>query len=259
MPNEIFRVVSLGWGAQSFGLAAMSALGILPKVDFAIFADTTHERTSTYEFANKWKPWLKNHGINVIIVKPENINPIQYGMVMIPARTGSESGGLLRRQCTSNWKLSPIRKWLQANREKRPVELWLGITFDEIQRIKPSDVKYISNRWPFLESELWQGRMMRRSDVVIWLKENNFDIPSRSACYFCPYHNDREWRDLRDNGNGDWKKAIDFDGWLRDKRPPYSLYLHRHLVPLSEVDLSTPEDYGQLSLFDDECEGICGV
>jgi hypothetical protein len=38
--------------------------------------------------------------------------------------------------------------------------------------------------------------------------------------------------------------------------------LHASLVPLDQVDLSTPEDHGQLSLLDGfgmECEGMCGI
>ena len=39
--------ISLGWGTQSFALAAMSALGELPPVDVAIHADTGYERAAT--------------------------------------------------------------------------------------------------------------------------------------------------------------------------------------------------------------------
>lgn len=35
------RVISLGWGVQSWSLAAMAALGEIPRVDYAIHADTT--------------------------------------------------------------------------------------------------------------------------------------------------------------------------------------------------------------------------
>jgi hypothetical protein len=37
------RVLSLGWGVQSFTLAAMSALGDLPLLDYAVHADTGYE------------------------------------------------------------------------------------------------------------------------------------------------------------------------------------------------------------------------
>lgn len=63
------RVISLGWGVQSFALAAMSALDELPPIDAAIHADTTHERTETYKFAAKWTPWLEERGVRVVTVK----------------------------------------------------------------------------------------------------------------------------------------------------------------------------------------------
>jgi hypothetical protein len=36
-------------------------------------------------------------------------------------------------------------------------------------------------------------------------------------------------------------------------------FVHRDRVPLDEVDLSTAEDRGQLNMFNNECEGMCGV
>lgn len=52
------RIISLGWGCQSFALCCMSALGVLPPVDAAVFADTGHERAETY---------VKNTRTNVLI------------------------------------------------------------------------------------------------------------------------------------------------------------------------------------------------
>ena len=37
------------------------------------------------------------------------------------------------------------------------------------------------------------------------------------------------------------------------------LYLHRSLKPLAEADLSDGSDPRQLNLFNNECEGMCGV
>lgn len=51
--TEKFVAISLGWGVQSWTLAAMSALNELPRVDAAIHADTTHERGATYLFAEQ--------------------------------------------------------------------------------------------------------------------------------------------------------------------------------------------------------------
>lgn len=40
---------------------------------------------------------------------------------------------------------------------------------------------------------------------------------------------------------------------------PATPFLHRSCKPLSEVDFSTEEERGQLDMFNNECEGMCGV
>ena len=54
--GAIVKIISLGWGVQSFTLAAMAALGETEPVDAAIHADTAHEASGTYEFARQWAP-----------------------------------------------------------------------------------------------------------------------------------------------------------------------------------------------------------
>jgi len=57
-----------------------------------------------------------------------------------------------------------------------------------------------------------------------------------------------------------WQEAVEFDrairhcGGMRGQ-----VFLHADRIPLDEVDLSTPEDFGQLSLWSDECQGMCGI
>jgi hypothetical protein len=250
-------VLSLGWGVQSFTMAAMSAFGDLPKVDFAIHADTTHERSETYLFAKQWTSWLEERGIKVITVRDNNpriITDRLGGEIFIPAFTAaSEGGGMLRRQCTGRWKIAPMRRWLQANRNKEPVEMWIGISTDEALRMKPSDVKYITNCWPLIE------KGMSRNDCEKYLKQHGLEIPPKSACIFCPYHDFATWRELKLSYNGDWQKAVDIDKAIRKVRPPYDLYLHPSRKPLDEIDFRNDVDRGQLSLWDEECNGICGV
>ena len=50
----IITYLSLGWGIQSWTIAAMVALGKLPMIDFAIHSDTGHEAQGTYQHARKW-------------------------------------------------------------------------------------------------------------------------------------------------------------------------------------------------------------
>lgn len=220
---DAIKAISLGWGVQSFTLAAMVALGELESVEFAVHSDTTHEASWTYEFAERYTPWLMERGVKVVTVKPskKKLKAFdEYNGVFIPAYTYSEHGkGQLRRQCTGDWKIAPMRRHFQKVRKGKPIEMWLGITTDEIQRVKVSDVKYIQNRWPLIEMN------MSRNDCVAWLNDHGLENPGRSSCTFCPYHNTESWK----------------------------------AVMATEIDFRTAEEKGQLSLWDNECEGMCGL
>lgn len=249
------RVISLGWGVQSFTLAAMAALGDIEPVDAAIHADTTHERSATYAFAAKWTPWLEARGVRVVTVTPPDAESVnRFGGVMLPGYTITPKGpGQLSRQCTQNWKRATIRRWLQANRHGRPVTQLLGISLDEWHRAKDSDVKYITHVWPLLTLN------MTRNDCQNYLERNGLENPGKSACVFCPYHNKRAWQEMKRENGDDWRKAVAVDEAIRKVRPPYDLFVHSARIPLVDVDLSTPEDHGQLRLLDDTpCDsGYC--
>jgi hypothetical protein len=252
------KAISLGWGVQSFTLAAMVALGDLEPVDVAIHADTTHEASGTYSFAARWTPWLEDRGVRVVTVSNPTVRITTDrvgGEIWIPAFTDTPNanGGMLRRQCTHRWKVQPLRRWLQANRNGQQVEQWLGISLDEFQRMKDSDVKYITHRWPLIE------RRMTRWDCQRWLETHGLEVPPKSACVFCPYHNQAAWRELKAEGGADWQKAVEVDEAIRKVRPPYDLFIHPARIPLVDIDLRSEQDKGQLSLWDAECSGICGV
>ena len=245
------KIISLGWGVQSFTLAAMSALGELEPVDAAIHADTTHESKLTYEFAARWTPWLAEHGVQVATVSSSSAMQVWRGG-MIPAYTYNGSKGQALRTCTQRWKIAPIRRWLQAHRNGQPIEQWLGISTDEALRMKPSPVKYITHRWPLIEQH------MSRKDCARWLTEHGLEVPPKSACTFCPYHNTAEWRRIKATPE-DWQEAVAVDRVIRKARPPYDLFVHPARKPLEEVDLRTEEERGQLRLWDEECSGLCGL
>ena len=248
------KIISLGWGMQSTALAVMAALGDIEPVDYAVHADTTHERTDTYTYAEKWTHWLEDRGLKVVTVKPDYSGVINTrGFLSIPAYTETQEGGRIKRQCTSDWKITPVRRWTRANHNGEPVEQLLGISLDEVQRMKPSNVKYITNRYPLIE------RKMSRWDCKLYLERNGIEIPPRSACVFCPFHSRSEWRDIRDNAPEDWEKAVDVDKAIRKARPPYDLFVNVQRKPLAECDLDNEIDKGQLNLWDEECDGLCGV
>jgi len=289
MRNPALRVISLGWGVQSWALAAMSALGYLPGVTWAIHSDTGYERSDTYAFAAKWTPWLRDHGVPVYTVQAsERARSMDLPYTLMPlymlnaGESDVEGGrGQFRRQCTERWKIRPQQTWLRDELDRLTVgaypgavEMLLGITLDEWQRMKPSRTGYIRNVYPFINTaENEVGRLLERpmmpdglrwtrQHVIEWLHDHDLEVPVKSSCVQCPYHSRASWRELRDSGNGDWHKALEIDEKIRDLRAAdgYQSYLTPQCVPLSEMDLSTPEDAGQLTLWPnetDECSGGC--
>ena len=129
--RRAMKVISLGWGVQSFTLAAMVALGELEPVEAAIHSDTGYESQLTYEFAKRWTGWLEDHGVKVVAVNGtggeiDNIYKTSSKgnrFLKIPAYYEKEGKtAIMARQCTTDWKVVPVRRWLQANRNKQPVE-----------------------------------------------------------------------------------------------------------------------------------------
>jgi hypothetical protein len=264
--TKALRILSLGWGVQSWTLAAMAALGEFEPLDYAVHADTSWERSATYAHARKWTPWLEEHGLKVVTVKGKRTTVVVEewgkGSVMIPAYTTdrvSGKAGQIRRQCTHDWKIMPIRAFIRQELKSRrfartsgAVDLVQGISFDEWHRMRDSDVRYIVNRYPLVDQRI------TRADCVSWLRAHQLDVPVKSSCVFCPYHSLGEWRRLKSEGGPDWAIAVEVDSSIRDRRPKHSLYVHPGRVPLTKA-VRIPEDEGaqQLQM---ECDGgVCFV
>lgn len=257
------NVLSLGAGVQSSTLLLMADSDEIPeKLDAAIFADTGWEPRAVYEHLE----WLERTvSIPIVRVSVGNIlddtlagrlpradgQNKRFATMPFHLRNLDGEPAMLRRQCTNEYKVRPIRAWIA----RRQTDLWLGISLDECHRMKPSGVKYIANRYPLIEHR------MTRHDCLRWLSARGFPIPPKSACVGCPFHGDAYWRGLRSESPEEWQAAVRFDASIRNapQRVTGTIYVHRSLQPLDEVDLRTPGDYGQQELFGQECEGICGV
>ena len=256
------KILSLGWGVQSWTLAAMAALGEIPMPDYAVHADTTHEMAGTYAHAEKWTPWLGEHGVKVRTVSSQNTGVITSngkGVPMPVFLTGNgDNGAQTRRQCTEEWKISPLRRFARSvinSPKPGSVEMWMGISLDEWQRMKTSNVGYITNVYPLVDSRITRAR------CVEWLEQHGLDIPPKSACTFCPYHNEASWKRMKQAGGADWDHAVEADEAIRNI--PISgakLYLHRQRLPLEEA-VRIPEDYGATQMeMDIPCDsGHCFV
>ena len=129
----------------------------------------------------------------------------------------------------------------------------MGISTDEIQRAKKPQQQWQINYYPLLELD------MSRHDCKHYIKEKQVKQPPRSACIVCPYHSNEEWQHLKDNYPTEFKEAVAFDYAIRDKKDGIKNYLHSSFIPLDQVNFKKKQEIYQGSLFDDECEGICGI
>jgi hypothetical protein len=251
------RVLSLGAGVQSTTLYLMAEEGLIEKFDLAIFADTGWERGDTYRVIEDLKSKYKTP---IITVKGGNIkddmlngkeNGVRFASMPLHCITKNDKG-ILRRQCTNDYKIRPIDKELRKLLDLKPyqrytgeaIELTLGISLDEAQRANIyKEQKIRTNSYPLVDMSL------TRNDCLEYLKRHGLEI-KKSSCIGCPYHCNKEWRLLNPE---EFKEACNFDDQIRtgfDKIKAQELYIHQSLKPLSEVDLRTPEEKGQLRLFD---------
>jgi len=281
MTEPELRVLSLGAGVQSSVMALMAAHGELERPHCAIFADTQWEPKGVYEHLD----WLESVVSNplrvdqpfpVYRVTAGNIREDHLAELQGKPKTNSwrvgiplfVKGGIGRRQCTANYKIGPVRKkireMLGVEKGRRVpkgtvIELQMGITTDEAMRMKPSRDKWINHTWPLIDAG------MSRQDCLNWFFKAYPDRTlEKSACIGCPFHNNVMWRDMKLNDPVSFADAVEFDQKIRKDGAilpgmKNQQYLHRSCKPLDEVDFRNLEDKGQMNMFNNECEGMCGV
>lgn len=264
--------LSLGAGVQSSAMLVLACTtDQVPTPDFAVFADTGDEPPWVYEYLQTLTEFAKKHGVEVHIssagrLSESVVDKQRNGerFVTIPAFTESESSssGMLRRQCTSEFKIMPIERkvrevlgYKKGQRIKEKVRALIGISIDEATRMKPSRTKWVTNTYPLVDLAISRHQCI---DIV---RDAGLPEPQKSACIFCPYHSDAYWQWLKDEHEQVFEDAVKFDYAIRDMsvRGRNDLaYLHRSRKPLDQVEFNA-NDPSQVDLFDAECEGMCGV
>jgi len=251
------KVLSLGAGVQSSTLLLMACRGQLEKPAVAIFADTGWEEPRTYLHLEFLKKEAAAAGIPVLVVSNGNIRDDLLNAAELKSRFYQpplfmRRGGKLgmgRRHCTEHYKLRSVYKKIRELLDVGPraripqdaVELWVGISLDEYQRMAASRNKWVNNTWPLIDLR------MTRNDCLVWLaKYYPGRVVPKSSCIGCPYHSNECWTDLRQDPEI-WKDVVEVDGIIRTGRPDGEQFLHRSGKPLAEVDFRTPEEKGQLT------------
>jgi hypothetical protein len=268
--SDCTHIISLGAGVQSSTVALMAAAGeITPMPKAAVFADVGgSEPQAVYDYLD----WIEgvlpfpvyrvqqDDGLEVAATRIRTSSKtgktyLETGLpVFYKAPNGSVGMGV--RQCTSDFKIAPLNRKIRELTNGAAIT-WIGISTDEASRMKDSRVQWNTHRWPLIELN------MSRQCCLKWLRKNNYPTPPKSACVFCPYHRDYVWADLRRNHPKDFQRAVDFEKRLQFAASKATVmkgtpFFHKSCEPLDEVVFSD-EERGQINLFENECEGMCGV
>ena len=290
MPEHHF--LNLGAGVQSTALYLMSIDGDepeVPKFDAAIFADTQEEPDEVYRHLE----WLEKQGGPPIIRTTAgslgkalesgadangNVRTDGGHYISIPAyfnepQTGR--AGLTQRQCTADFKVKPIERMIRERVGAVPgrpvpkdivVHQYMGLSFDEPKRVIRVKQRFLAkpSNWR-VHFPLWEMQWSR-SDCKSYLRDRMpYEVP-RSACVFCPFKRDDEWRHLKETDPAGWERAVHIDKVCRTGTGlDAHRYLHKSCQPLDQVDLRPDDEKsGQMNMFahlrgfQDECEGYCG-
>ncbi len=144
----------------------------------------------------------------------------------------------------------------------------------------PKKLKQAAKRWKYPQfMEFFAKRPLRkvfifvdnditRKGCIDFLKPLVPHETPRSACKFCPFHDDSEWDRQKREDPEAWLESVGIDHALRvpgnvvNRNLDQPLFLHRSCVPLDLVKLN-PEakpEKAQLSMnFNSECLGVCGI
>lgn len=275
----MLKILNLGAGVQSSTIILMACRGELPKPDACIFADTMEEPPSVYAWMDKvLRPEADKAGIPIYVVSETNRPEHRRKVDQIPGFVRGKDGkySMVPRQCTRDWKIIPIERKVRELLGLKPgarypktlaVETWLGISGDEIQRMKHSTDPWrrfwhplIEMPWDERPHPLWRNPPIKRGDCQAWMRAHGYGDAPRSACTFCPMHSNDEWRRLQEKEPEAFAAAVAADRLLREgERRHEAMYVHRSMRPLSEIDFTRQQSLALDSSMDDECGGVCGV
>lgn len=264
------RAISFGAGVQSTTMLFMAAEGMIgPMPDVALFADTGDEPVEVYDHLKRIQARALPFPVEIVSAGSireqmlgwsAGVHKHANGRPPLFVKHANGKVGQTRRQCTQDWKIVPLERRVRelvGIKRGSPgpatpvVEQWIGISTDEIGRLKAARRRWLHNRHPLIEAN------MDRRACSDFLASRGVKAP-RSACRICTFRSDLEWRHLKESPD-DFEAACEVDDSLRsgDFALRGAAYLHRSGVALRDVDFSKPKS-DQFSWLG-ECEGVCGV
>jgi 3'-phosphoadenosine 5'-phosphosulfate sulfotransferase (PAPS reductase)/FAD synthetase len=181
--NDEKYILSFGGGLNSTALLIFLVNHNYP-LDEVIFADTGGEVPRTYAHLKIIDEYLSGQGVPFKIVRAKNrtLYDCCIQRKVIPSQ--------IWRWSTRDYKITPIHAYYRSLNTH--IIQYLGIAYEERDRMKESGVPYITNVFPLVDNKL-----SRQGCVdIMMLADIDMPMPVRSGCFFCPFNSISRWREI---------------------------------------------------------------
>ena len=185
-------VISYGGGVQSTALVVL-AMQRGWQIDEIVHVDLLDaESPATREYVDYFARRLQTaYGRGITILQRDLYGDMLARPAFTPAPWRAKDGSfMLKRQCTRQYKVEPIRRYLYDKYRRERIALMLGISVDEFHRMRDSGFKRIENVYPLVDERL------TRNDCRVILERAGLAAPPKSSCWFCPYRSARSQSEL---------------------------------------------------------------
>ena len=176
-------VISYGGGVQSTALVVLAMRERWP-IDEIVHVDLLDaESPATREYVRYFREWLqREYGRDITVIERNMYRDMLHnpGFTPVPWH-GRRERFMLKRQCTRQYKVAPLQRYLYGRYPGERIGLMLGISVDEYHRMRDSSAARIEHVYPLVDRRLtrWQCR-----DII---ERAGLAVPSKSSCWFCPY------------------------------------------------------------------------
>ena len=224
------QILSYGGGWQTVAMIVLVLRGILPRPDHIVIADTSREKSSTWDYLEEMvQPALERAGLRVAIASHDLATVDLYsgnGDLLIPVYTET---GKLPTFCSNEWKQRVIQRWLRAQGAQE-CNIWIGFSADEksrVDRASGDEGKYIRT-FPLFDLGL------SRADCRVIIEDYGWPLPASSACWMCPNMDDVSWHAMKRDYPADFAKAVELEKEIQEWDA--AIWLHDSRRPLVEVE-----------------------
>ena len=239
-------VLSYGGGVNTVALMILLVRENMP-FDEVVFADTGGEVPETYDYLSITREFLEQHGVPFRIVtarENEDLYGCSFRRRVIPSAVW--------RWSTRDFKVRPIHRYYRTLGVH--INQYMGIAYDEVDRMKDSQVEYVTNHYPLIEN-----RVTRQGCIDI-IKAEGLPVPVKSGCFFCPFSSLDRWRWLYETHPELYSRAVDLEENSKhfpDQRLTDQVFRKRATVTLREL-AARFEAHLDSELLPDPTGNVCG-